>query len=70
MSIHNELSSDIAVALLTGKSRDAKELNQLKKMILTVHDTLQELNLKARARRRDKTKRNGEKAVTAEATGE
>ena len=70
MSIHNELSSDIAVALLTGKSRDAKELNQLKKMILTVHDTLQELNLKARARRRDKTKRNGEKAVTAEATSE
>jgi len=70
MSIHNELSSDIAVALLTGKSRDAKELNQLKKMILAVHDTLQELNLKARARRRDKTKRNGEKAVTAEAISE
>ena len=70
MSIHNELSSDIAVALLTGKSRDAKELNQLKKMILTVHDTLQELNLKARARRHNKTKRNGEEGVTAERSSE
>ena len=69
MSLNNELSGDIAVALLTGKSRDAKELNQLKKMILTVHDTLQELNLKARARRRDK-ERNRKKLASAEPSTE
>ena len=69
MSLNNELSGDIAVALLTGKSRDAKELNQLKKIILTVHDTLQELNLKASARRRDKAERNRKTLPRGEVNG-
>lgn len=42
MAIHNELSSEIAVALLT-EERTAEERNQLKEVILAVHDTLQEL---------------------------
>ena len=42
MSIHNELSSDIAVALLTGKDRDPQKLDDLKRVVLKVHSVLQE----------------------------
>ena len=42
MAYHNELSSEIAVALLT-EDRTAEERAQLKEVILVVHDTLQEL---------------------------
>ena len=70
MSLNNELSGDIAVALLTGKSRDAKELSQLKKMILTVHDTLQELNRKARAGRRDQAERNRKRLANTETSSD
>ena len=42
MSIQNELSSDIAVALLTGKDRDPQKLDDLKKVVLKVHSILQE----------------------------
>jgi len=42
MSIHNELSSDIAVALLAGKDRDPHRLEDLKQIVLRVHLALQE----------------------------
>ena len=42
MSIQNELCSDIAVALLTGKDRDPKRLDDLKQVVLKVHSILQE----------------------------
>ena len=42
MSIHNELSSDIAVALLAGKDTDPQKLDELKKVVLKVHSILQE----------------------------
>lgn len=41
MSIQNELSSDIAVALLTEKHTDPGKLNELKETVLRIHSILQ-----------------------------
>ena len=67
MSIQNELSSDIAVALLAGKDRDPQRLDDLKKVVLKVHSILQEASKNVSARRvravdagEDKTKRRPE----------
>jgi hypothetical protein len=43
MAIQHELSSDIAVALLTGKEKDRKQLNDLKEVVFRVHNALQRL---------------------------
>jgi hypothetical protein len=43
MAIDNELSSEIASALLTGKKRTPSELKSLKETVLKVHLTLQKL---------------------------
>ena len=43
MAIANELSSEIASALITNKERSPEELNELKKILLEVHSTLQSL---------------------------
>jgi hypothetical protein len=51
MSIQNELSSDIAVALLTGKDRDPQKLDDLKKVVLKVHSILQEASKDLRRNR-------------------
>ncbi len=50
MSIPNELSSDIAFALLTGKETNPAELSKLKEVLLTVHKTLRELTINSRSR--------------------
>jgi len=42
MSIQNELSSDIAVALLTDKNKGPEELNQLKELVFRIHELLQD----------------------------
>ena len=47
MSIPNELSSDIAVALLARVGDDPKRLTELKEVILRVHATLQEKSKRA-----------------------
>lgn len=65
MSIHAELSSEIAVALLTRKERNAAELNNLKEVILTVHDTLKELTLNSRHRSATKRRDRNEKKLAA-----
>jgi len=43
MAISNELSSDVAIAILE-KNRSPQELKQLKDIILQVHSTLQEMS--------------------------
>jgi hypothetical protein len=51
MSIANELSGDIAVAILSAKSSTREKLIDLKETVIKVHYILQELdngNLKAR----------------------
>lgn len=42
MSIENELSSDIAVALLARGGQDPEQLKGMKDLILGIHATLQE----------------------------
>jgi hypothetical protein len=48
VSVSNELSSDIATAILAAKNKSADELNNLKEVILEVHSTLQQLEAKSR----------------------
>ncbi|MDQ2855440.1 MAG: hypothetical protein M3R68_03870 [Acidobacteriota bacterium] len=48
MTISNELSSEIAVALVTAKGKQPAELNDLKEILLEVHSTLQKLTEESR----------------------
>ena len=48
MAIQHELSSDIAIALLTDKEREPHELNDLKEVVLKVHEELQKLSAEPR----------------------
>ena len=50
MAISNELSSEIAAAILSEKNSQ-QELNRLKDIILQVHLTLQEMSQETRAMR-------------------
>jgi hypothetical protein len=51
MAIDNELTSEIAAALLTGKTREPHELRHLKETIIRVHTMLQELSAESRKNR-------------------
>ncbi len=51
MAISHELSSDIATAILSSKKRTPGELNDLKKIVLQVHSTLQQMTEKERTAR-------------------
>jgi predicted transcriptional regulator len=55
MAISNELSSDVAAALLA-KKNSPQELQQLKEVILQVHSALQKMSEETRADRH-RTKR-------------
>ena len=50
MAISNELSSDIAAAIL-GENKAPRDPDQLKDIILRVHCALQEMSEEVRARR-------------------
>jgi len=50
MAISNELSSDVAVAILA-KKKSPQELEQLKDVILQVHSTLQKMSEETRSDR-------------------
>ena len=54
MAISNELSSEIAVALLANQERSPEELNNIKTILLEVHSTLQSLNEEAHRQRTEK----------------
>ena len=62
MAISNELSSDVAVAILA-KKKSPQELEQLKDVILQVHSTLQQMSEEARS---DRLKRKPQKAQKAQ----
>ena len=49
--ISNELSGDIAVAILGGKKLTTNEKMHLKETVLKIHSTLQELSEESRKRR-------------------
>jgi hypothetical protein len=62
MAISSELSSEIAVALLSAKNKSPRELDDLKEIVLRIHSTLQQMtnrsrvNLKESERDSDKTR--------------
>ena len=63
MAIEDELSSEIAIALLTGKERDPERLNSLREVVLKVHACLHEKSGESRingssSTRREETKRS------------
>ena len=51
MAISNELSSEIAAAILVEKKKSPQELSQLKEMLLKVHSALQQMSEEARETR-------------------
>lgn len=51
MTIANELSSEIASALVAAKDKQPDELNDLKEILLEVHATLQKLTEESRSER-------------------
>ena len=55
MAISNELSSDVAVAILA-KEKTPQELKKLKDIILEVHSALQEMSEETRAYRLNRKK--------------
>jgi hypothetical protein len=55
MTISNELSSEIAAALIATKERSSEELNELKNILLEVHSTLQSLTEAAHRERTQST---------------
>jgi len=65
MAISNELSSDVAVAILA-KNKSPQELKQLKDIILQVHSTLQEMSEETRT---DRLKKNEPPKSTKTANG-
>ena len=48
MTIANELSSEIAFALVAAKDKQPGDLNDLKEILLEVHSTLQKLTEQSR----------------------
>jgi hypothetical protein len=51
MTVANELSGDIASAILAANERSQRPLNELKEIVLKVHTTLQEMAEKERPRK-------------------
>jgi len=64
MAISNELSSDVAVALLANK-KSPQELRRLKDIILEVHSALQKMSEESRAYRFRKKTQEGKKVTKA-----
>ena len=48
MAISNELSSDIAVALIAAIDKEPRHLSKLKEILIEVHSTLQQLTERSR----------------------
>jgi hypothetical protein len=53
MPFHNELSNEIAIALMTRSDQSTADLKKLKDVVLTVHETLRQLEDQAAWRRRN-----------------
>jgi hypothetical protein len=48
MAISNELSSDIAAALIAANAKEPKQLHELKEILIEVHSTLQRMTEQSR----------------------
>ena len=61
MPFHNELSNEIAIALMTRGDQSTADLKKLKDVVLTVHETLRQLEDESARRQRS----HQESAATA-----
>jgi hypothetical protein len=61
MPFHNELSNEIAIALMTRGDQSTADLKKLKDVVLTVHETLRRLEDEPERRPRS----HQERAATA-----
>jgi hypothetical protein len=50
MAISNELTSDIAVALIAANVKQPDQLHELKEILIEVHSTLQQMTEQSRIR--------------------
>jgi len=57
ITISNELSGEVATAILTRQNELNRDPRELLRIVLTVHDTLRELSAKARESRSKKDNR-------------
>ena len=57
ITISDEVSSEVAAAILTRQNELSRDPRELLSIVLTVHDTLQELSAKARESRSKKIDR-------------
>ena len=64
MAISNELSSDVAVAILE-KRQSPQELERLKDIVLEVHSILQQMSAETRADRSYRENRQGDPPDTS-----
>ena len=67
MAITNELSSEIAAAILA-ENKTPKELGELKDVVLRVHTTLQQMSEEARETRTQTKLRRGSQPAKAGST--
>jgi len=51
MAISNELSSDIAAALIAASDKEPRHLSELKEILIEVHSTLQQMTEPSRVAR-------------------
>ena len=50
MPFHNELSNEIAIALMTRSDQSTADLKKMKDVVLTVHETLRKLEAESASR--------------------
>lgn len=68
MSISNELSGEIVTAVLNAKERSPEELQELKKMLIEVHATLQQMADYERRTIGNQAHKSEQKAMSASAS--
>jgi hypothetical protein len=61
MPFHNELSNEIAIALMTRGDQSTADLKKMKDVVLTVHETLRQLEDESARQQRS----HQERAATA-----
>jgi len=57
LTISDEISNEVATAILTQQEQLNRDPKELLNIVLTVHDTLRQLSVNARAARREKIDR-------------
>ncbi|HZE73280.1 MAG TPA: hypothetical protein VE135_27545 [Pyrinomonadaceae bacterium] len=66
MSLSNELSSEIAAAILSASNKTSQELKALEDVVFRVHSTLKQMDDRARS---DRSKLKAETGRTATSSG-